>query len=196
MTKKIISSLLLFTWFISIHPGFHVLAEDGQKIVKKVDIKGNRTVNEELIRSRIKTHEGSPFLQSDVDDDLKRLYAMGFFTDVLIDVREELGGVGITFILVEKAVIKEIIFDGNKKYKQKKLKKQMKANIGDRLNESQLKEDVQAIEDFYREKGFPRTKVDYSLSVDKEIGDAIVNIHVQEGPRIKIRLVDFEGNKV
>jgi outer membrane protein insertion porin family len=196
MTKKIISSLLLFTWFICVHPGFHVLADDGQKIVKKVDIKGNRTVNEELIRSRIKTHEGSPFLQSDVDDDLKRLYAMGFFTDVLIDVREELGGVGITFILVEKAVIKEIIFDGNKKYKQKKLKKQMKANIGDRLNESQLKEDVQAIEDFYREKGFPRTKVDYSLSVDKEIGDAIVNIHVQEGPRIKIRLVDFEGNKV
>ncbi len=193
---KIIRILIVLSFFISSLTPFSSFAEeDKERMVKKVEIKGNRSVNTDLIRSRIKTREGSNFLQTDLDDDLKRLYAMGYFSDIQIDVKEGLGGWDITFYMIEKPIIKEIVFEGNKKFKDKKLKKKLRGNIGDRLNETQLKEDVQTIKEFYRDKGYPNTKVDYSLSIDKEIGHAAIVIHVQEGARVKIGRVDFVGNK-
>ncbi len=186
----------MLSFFISsLTPISSFSEEDKERMVKKVEIKGNRSVNTDLIRSRIKTREGSNFLQADLDDDLKRLYAMGYFSDIQIDVKEGLGGWDITFYMIEKPIIKEIVFEGNKKFKDKKLKKKLRGNIGDRLNETQLKEDVQLIKEFYRDKGYPNTKVDYSLSIDKEIGHAAIVIHVQEGARVKIGRVDFVGNK-
>lgn len=186
---------LLFVLGLTFSNPVASFAQEDQKVVKKVQFKGNRAVNTDLVRSRVKTREGSPFVQSDVDDDLKRLYAMGFFSDCLVDVKEEYDGVVVTFILVEKPIVKEIVFEGNRKYKEKALKKKMKTAIGDRLNETQLKADVQTIQDYYLEKGFPNASVDYSLSVDKEIGHAVVIVRVSEGQRIKIRRVDFEGNE-
>lgn len=179
--------------FLLVHHG--PLAEEDRKPVKKIEIKGNRSVNTDLILSRVKTRAGVPFQQSDVDDDLKRLYAMGFFSDVVVDVKDEFDGLVVTFLVAEKPIVKEIVFEGNKKFKEKSLKKKMKVAIGDRLNETQINEDVQAIEDFYRDKGYPNTKVDYSLSVDRQIGHAAVIIRVVEGPRIKIYRVNFVGNQ-
>ncbi|MBI1871073.1 MAG: outer membrane protein assembly factor BamA [Chlamydiae bacterium] len=170
-------------------------AQEKEKVVKKVEVAGNLSVNKDLILSRVKTHSGSALLQSDLDDDLKRLYSMGHFSDVEVDVKDEFDGFIVTFVVVEKAIVKEIVFEGNKAFNEKKLKKQMKLNMGDRINETQLKEDVQAIKDFYKDKGYPNTKVDYSLSVDKEIGHAAIVIHVQEGVRVKVDRVAFVGNK-
>ncbi|MBI3266181.1 MAG: outer membrane protein assembly factor BamA [Chlamydiae bacterium] len=194
MIRKMILSLFVF-WIAFTSQGTFLWAASGEKLVKKVEVQGNRSINRDLILSRAKTHEGSSFQQSDVDDDLKRLYAMGYFSDVQVDVYEDFDGWVVTFIVVEKPIVKEIVFEGNKKFNEKALKKKMKLAIGDRLNETQLKEDVQAIKDFYRDKGYPNTQVDYSLSIDKEIGHAAIIIHVHEGAHIKIRRVDFSGNK-
>lgn len=194
--KRTLSFLILLSFSLfCLAPLSSFSEEVKERMVKKVEIKGNQSVNTDLVRSRIKTHEGASFIQSDLDDDLKRLYAMGYFSDVQIDVKDDFGGWVITFYLIEKAIVKEIVFEGNKKFKEKSLKKKLRVNIGDRLNETQLKEDVQTLKDFYRDKGYPNAKIDYSLSVDRQIGHAAVVIHIQEGPKVKIGRVDFVGNK-
>lgn len=195
MKRRVTYTILLALAFFSVNQTFLFSDEDKEKIVKEVTLEGNRSVNKDLILSRVKTKAGSPFAQGDLDDDLKRLYATGYFTDVQVDVKDEYDGIVITFLLTEKSMVKEIVFEGNKKFKEKRLKKLIKVNIGDRLNETQLKEDLQAIKDFYRDKGYPNAKLDYSLSVDKEIGHAVIIIHIDEGVRVRIAKVAFVGNK-
>ena len=53
-----------------------------EKIIKAVEIRENKAVSSATILSKIKTKPGDKFFQEVLDEDIKRLYALGYFTDV------------------------------------------------------------------------------------------------------------------
>ena len=63
------------------------------KIITAVKIEKNKAISSESILAKVKTKAGDPFNQEIVNEDLKRLYATDYFTDVSVDVRDEVGGV-------------------------------------------------------------------------------------------------------
>ena len=56
-------------------------------VIAKVEIRGNRVVSTNTIVNKVRTRQGQPLVQETVNDDVKRLYATGFFQDVRVDVQ-------------------------------------------------------------------------------------------------------------
>jgi len=166
-----------------------------EKAVKSVFISGNKTVSASLILSKVKTKQGEVYKKNTVDEDIKRIYGLGYFSDVKSEIREYEDGLEVTFVVVEKPPIGQIIFVGNKTIRDESLKKGLKIKQDEILDERQLKESVKAIREVYYKKGFTHAKVDYAIRLDPVTNRAVVTIMVDEGKRVRINKITFEGNK-
>ena len=93
--------------------------------ITDISIEGNNAVSANTILSRISTKVGSRFMQRTVNDDIKRLYATGFFTDVIAEAEDYKGGIRLIFKVVEKSVVSSMAFEGNRIYRAELLKKQI-----------------------------------------------------------------------
>lgn len=194
MTKRIIFSISLL---ILLGLPQCVMADEYEgKVVKKVGVLGNKLVNEQNILSKVKTKAGDPYTKETINGDLKRLYDSGYFSNISIDVEPVEDGVGVSFVVKEKPMLKEVIFIGNKKFKSAKLQHQMKSTVGEVLNESQIKDDIEEIKVFYEKKGYTLAKIEYETTIDEASGRAIVTVYIEEGQRVHIIDIKFEGNKV
>jgi len=170
------------------------VGEEG-KDIKSVAIVGNRTVSEVMMLNSIETREGRSFSSGTVAEDVKRLYGLGFFTDIRVDVEPEGDGVKVAFHVVEEPLIKEIVFTGNKAFNDAKLKRKMKSTPGEALSRKLVKEDADTITAMYREGGFPLARVSYGIDEDGDAGQAVIDIDIDKGPRVRIKKIAFEGNE-
>ncbi len=165
------------------------------KIITAVKIEKNKAISSESILAKVKTKAGDPFNQEIVNEDLKRLYATDYFTDVSVDVRDEVGGVAVVFLVEEKSVVEDIDFKGNSAFNASKLKSMMKTKPNEMLNLALLAQDVAEIKDFYSKKGYPFTEVKYEINIDKETGKARVTVLVDEKTKVKVSAINISGNK-
>ena len=90
------------------------------------------------------------------------------------------------------AVIKSIEFENNRKYKKKTLLKKLDFAVGEYLDPALAESGRTAIEEFYRSKGYPYVVVTLNR---KRLAEGKVVYTVVEGLRIRIRSVQFEGNR-
>ena len=60
-----------------------------------------------------------------LNEDLKRLYGLGYFTDVRIEQEDFEDGTKVLFAVVEKPILSEITIEGNLKLKKDQIKKEM-----------------------------------------------------------------------
>ncbi len=165
------------------------------KTITAVKVENNKAISSEIILSKVKTKAGETFNQEVVNEDLKRLYATDYFTDVSIDVRETSGGVLVVFMVEEKSVIEDINFNGNVAFKTPKLKSLLKSKPNEMLNLAVLAQDISEIENFYSKKGYPFAEVKYEINIDKETGKARVTIVVNEKTRVKVAGIEIAGNR-
>lgn len=81
-----------------------------KRIVKFVDVRNNKTVSGATILSKLKTKKGDIFSQKVVDEDIKRLYLLGYFSDVSVSIEDVQDGVGVIFEVTEKPPLIEVVF--------------------------------------------------------------------------------------
>ena len=163
--------------------------------ITDISIEGNNAVSTNTILSRISTKVGSRFMQRTVNDDIKRLYATGFFTDVIAEAEDYKGGIRLIFKVVEKSVVSSMIFEGNRIYRAELLKKQIETKDGDVLNKRVLAEDMRKLEAFYRKKGFALVKVEYRIETDPVSNASAVYITIDEKKQYRIKSIVFTGNE-
>jgi outer membrane protein insertion porin family len=122
--------------------------------------------------------------------------------------------VKVTFDVKEgpKVKVRTINFNGNVAVSDRTLGRQMKSTkahnwlswIGGKgtYQESKFEEDAEKIVEYYRNKGYISARVGspeiktLEDSVDKETRWVELNVPVDEGPRFKVGVFKFEGNKV
>ena len=163
--------------------------------ITDISIEGNNAVSANTILSRISTKVGSRFMQRTVNDDIKRLYATGFFTDVIAEAEDYKGGIRLIFKVVEKSVVSSMAFEGNRIYRAELLKKQIETKDGDVLNKRVLAEDMRKLEAFYRKKGFALVKVEYRIETDPVSNASKVYITIDEKKQYRIKSIVFSGNE-
>ena len=86
-----------------------------QILVKEIAVQGNRRVQEAVILGRVTAKIGSPFVANRLAEDIRAIFALGFFDDVQVKVEDFEGGVKLTFVVVERPFVRDIVFAGNKK---------------------------------------------------------------------------------
>jgi len=170
-------------------------AKSAPPTILAIDIRGNQLVNSSTIVSKLKAHTGGLLIQEVINEDIKRLYATGFFQDIKVEVVEETGGVKLIFSVVEKPVVKQIVIEGAKLFKPDKLRKEISIVEGQILDPKLIKDGVDKIKEKYLNKGFKFVDVRWDMSVDEQTKMATVTIRIQEGEKYKIREVQFEGAK-
>src|SRR6266481_9801328 len=89
-----VSLLAIFCVVPAAHAQF-----SGPKITK-IDIRhrGPVTVSDDLIRANIRVKVGDPYLVAAVDDDVRNLYATGFFYNIRVAEEMKPDGVWLTYV--------------------------------------------------------------------------------------------------
>ena len=189
-------TLIIILLFLGVIFPVRGLAQEdpSKKIIKYVDVRNNKTVSSAKILSKLKTKRGDLFLDKVINEDVKRLYLMGFFSDVTVSIEDVQDGVGIVFVVTEKPPLMLVKFVGNRIYREKKLNTVIKSKLNELTDERSLKKDAQAIEDLYKRAGYPWVNVSHRIDKDEEANQATVIFTIEEGPRAVVRRLTFIGN--
>jgi len=173
------------------------LTKEQPKMVKLIEVRGNKAISTNTIISKMKTRIGSPYQENVTSDDLKRLYLLGFFTDIKIDTESYKDGVKIIVTVSERPIIEKITFSGTTHItmKEEKLKEQLKSREGQYLDYPNLAEDVRILSKMYEKMGFSQAQIKYEVNVNEETNKAKVQFNVAESKRVKIQDIIVQGNK-
>jgi len=160
----------------------------------KITILGNAKVEEGVIRGAIRSLLGRPLSLEQVQSDLRAIFALGYFTDVQVDIQSTPQGRELIFIVVEKPSVKEVVITGNEKVKLDDIKE--KATLVPRsiLNLEKIRENSEQIRKVYFSKGYYGVKVTHKIDY-LETNEAVVTFEIVEGPKGDVRKIIFKGNE-
>ena len=169
-------------------------AQDPALPVKSIEIRGNRRVEEATIRFYVTTRVGDPFSVSRLRKDIKKIYDLGFFRDVKVDVSPFEGGLRVVFLVEEKPSIASVRIVGNKKVSAEDILEKVTVTVQSILNQGAVRESVEAIRSLYQEEGYYFARID---SIVEEAGANQVNVEfrITEGEKVSIGKISFEGNQ-
>jgi len=159
--------------------------------LSEVKIQGNLRVEEDGIRLHLKTRPGDLFDQAAVDQDVKSIYRMGFFDDVKAELSPE--GV-LTYTVKEKPYIRELKIQGNAQLSKEKIEAALGVAPRTILDRDKVAEGTERVKKLYSEQGYLNANVDFAISLI-ENNQAIVQLDIEEGSRLLIQKVAFEGNR-
>ena len=164
------------------------------KRIYSIEIRGNEAISSATIMNRLKLQPGDEVRETALNNEIKRLYATGYFADVFVKVDDRSEGTVVVFTVVEKPIIRQIEFRGNSKIRDQRLEKKISVKEGDILDFSVISKDVSAIKNTYIEQGYSGVSVDYKVEKDPVTGKAVLVFEVREGISRKIKTITFEGN--
>ena len=187
--------LLVLLLFLGFLPAAWSQPSPAKVLAVKIQHLGPVSVSDSLILANIRVKAGDPYLPPAVDEDVRNLYATGFFYNVRVAADTSRDGVTLTYIVQANPRLVEIRFQGNKKFNDSKLRKTISSKAGDPFNERKLFTDTQELQKLYQKKGYPRTEVKYSYTIDEGTARATATFEIKESPKVKISEVDFVGAK-
>ncbi len=165
--------------------------------IGEIEIVGNLRVETQAIRGHISSKVGEPLNEAVVDQDIKAIYKMGFFSQVNAEVTHRAGQLDLIFRLKELPYITDVKLEGLKAIKStdEKIQESLKLHPGAILDPELAHATEKAIEKVYQDKGY----MDVSVTFRTDPGpnnSAVAVFVVKEGPLVEIGKVEFTGNKV
>lgn len=162
--------------------------------IAEVRVTGNRRIEEAAIRARITSAVGSVQSPARLAQDVREIYALGFFKNVRVLQQPLAAGVAITFAVEENPIVRQVSVTGNDEVDSDKIRDNLTLTTGATLDYPLLTENVQRIQQLYRAEGF--YLADVRFEVEQLPADAVaVNFIVEEGEKSKLREIDFVGNE-
>ncbi len=162
---------------------------------KIIDIRvdGNRRIEVDAIRKQIKTKPGDLFQAGSLSNDLKAIYAMGYFDDIRILAEDAPGGKIITFQIKEKATIRNIQVYGNRVFEDEKIIENLTIKTGSILNIYRIQNNIERIEALYKEKNYHNVQITYEIQ-PRANNQADLTFVIKEGVKLRIEKITFIGN--
>ncbi len=161
--------------------------------VARVAVSGNKRIEKDAIERRIKIAPGDVYLGKTLAEDLKSVYAMGYFEDVRIEAEDGPDGKTITFLVTEKPTIRSIHFTGNRIFEDEELKENLDIRVGSILNIFSIQKNIQRIQEVYKEKNYHNVTVTYKIE-ELQNNQSVLEFIIEEGKKVMIRQISFEGN--
>lgn len=161
--------------------------------IARIQVMGNEKIESSAILNQIKTKVGDLLSLSVLRKDMKRIYEMGYFTDVQVDVKETEEGPLVTFVVVEKPSIGQILISGNEKIETSKIREKIDIRLNSIVKTDKIQEIIGEINKLYLSKGYYGAKVSYKIE-PLEGNQVVLEIVIEEGKKAWIRKVLFQGN--
>ena len=161
------------------------------RTIKSIRVEGSQRLEPETVLSYTKLRTGQAFTNESLDQAIKDLYASDLFADISI-AGAETGD--IVLRIRENPVINRVIFEGNKRLKEDKIKKEVKLAPRQIFTRTAVRQDVARIIELYRRQGrFAAVVEPKMVNLDQNRVDVI--FEVSEGPKSKVRQINILGNE-
>jgi outer membrane protein insertion porin family len=168
--------------------------------IERIDIRGNRRIQEDTIRFYIQSRPGEPYDEGRLELDLRALYKANFFENIEIEERDGDSGKIVTFTVKEKPLIRSINYQGNKSFTESNIldhfkEKKVGLTVDSQYDPSKIRAAERALVDLMTQNGKPlgtvRTEVE-------SIPPSSVRVRfvMNEGAKVRIGELKFVGNKV
>jgi len=165
-----------------------------RQVVAEVRVAGNRRIEADAITRVIKTKAGDIYQKDQISKDIKSIFEMGYFDDLRVDSTPGPDGVIVTFHVKEKPTIRRIKFSGNLRFDDDELKENLTITTGSILNIYKVRNNIDHIQSMYKEKNYHQAKVTYKLTPLAN-NQADIEFVIEEGPKLYVTSIRFEGNK-
>jgi outer membrane protein insertion porin family len=195
-----VSVLIVFCLHAQVLP--RAMAQDS-RLVENVDIRGNRAIPTDTIKLYIQTKRGDVYSEQQVQRDFQAVLAQGFFDefDSRVTVEEgPRGGVVVIFYVKERPIIRDITYEGLKSVQESDViqrfrERRVGVSKESRYDPVNVEQAKRALKELLAEKGKPNAQIDDQVE-EISATTVAINFVINEGKRVRITKIDFEGNQV
>ena len=168
---------------------------ENEPVLTAVNIKGNRRVDQGAIRIHIKTEAGQRMDSARVDQDLRAIYAMGFFDDVSVELDESGRDGVLTFVVHERPYITSVTLEGgDDELKPEEVEAALKVRARTIYDPDKVRRGVEDAKRLYEEKGYLDVQITPELKTADADGDVDLVYRIEQGEPVRIGEIEFEGN--
>jgi outer membrane protein insertion porin family len=167
-------------------------ATESKSIIGSIQTTGNRGISTTEILAKIRSRTGEIFDPNMAAEDAKRIAELAGVEYSYYNSAPADGKIKLTFVIVEKNIIRSITFVGNHSYKTTTLQKKLDFKVADYLDTAQAQASAATLAEFYRKNGYVFAQVNLDSG---KLAEGKLAYTIDEGARVKIGSVKFTGNK-
>lgn len=171
--------------------------------IREVRVDGAAYTDEQTVRDLITVRAGddlsSPAVQQRIRDDVRAIFALGYYSDVYTAPELDASGAVFTYHVQEKPRITDIRFEGNEKYKRNRLLRELGLEDEWRLmffDDRQAQSLVDTLREFYITQAFPNVSISWSAEDGAEPNTRSLVMTIDEGEKRPVEEIEFIGNQV
>jgi outer membrane protein insertion porin family len=197
----LIGSRLVLATYVLLAGAGAAVAQGLQGEVAEVQVVGGTTISAETVEYYLGVTVGDPYDAAAIAGNFHRFWDSGLVEELKVESEEvSPGKVKVIITVKERPKVTEWDFEGNKKLSDSTLREKldtagvtMRRNTPLRMSEVQRYK--QSVRDIYATEGYASATVD---AVVEDVGAVTrkVVFRVDEGAKIKIGAIRFEGNEV
>ncbi|MEY2564744.1 MAG: outer membrane protein insertion porin family [Verrucomicrobiota bacterium] len=184
-----------------------------RSLVSEIEIEGAQRINAKKIRKSIDLKINGPLSEEELEKGRQKIiemYQAKGFTDIdvkfRVDTNEEHGTSHVVYTITEgiKGAVAAIRFEGNTKFSERVLRKQMKTkgktlysfiDKSGRLDETQLEQDIAAVKEWYQDHGYIDVVIK-EVRRERHNGKMTIVIPLTEGVQYHVAKLTIVGAKV
>ena len=156
--------------------------------ITAISVSGNVHVRSDQIIEAIFSKVNDNIEQDKIKNDMKAIYALGYFADVSASFEAFKDGTKIIYIVKENPELKEILVSGNTVYSSAQISEIMGIKTGKIFNFKSLRDGIDSLNKKFKKDGYTLARV-----VDVARDNDRVSIKILEG---MVEGVTLEGNDV
>lgn len=158
-----------------------------------VQIRGLKVLDPDVVLMRLSVGKGDAVDPAVINDEIKRVWDIGYFSDVTADLENTGEGLMLVFTVKEKPRIADLVIEGSSAVKKEDILAAMSSKTGSVVNERLLAQDIQKVTDLYRKEGYYLADVKYRIDERDGTASAVLVFNVTEGNKLYIKTIDFSG---
>ncbi len=163
------------------------------KYINDIQVIGANAVTSSYILSKFNIHNGDIYNPNTIQEGLKSLYQLGFFTDRMkaVPIENKDGSITLKLVVEENLPITNVTIEGNSVVSTEELMQYVLPLIGQPQNIGKINEAIENINDCYNSKGYILARV----SAVSDDPDGTINFDIVEGTINKIMISGNEKTK-
>jgi len=170
------------------------------RTIEAIEFKGLKALSEETLRFYLGLAPGQPLDEDALNKNIKKLWERNLVDDVQVESVPTAAGVRLVITVAERPVLRSIDYQGLKRISKTDLQdklttQRVRVHEGEPLSLGELQRVKSTIEDMYGEKGYRFATAQYTVT-DVGPNEKKVVFTVDEGDRVRISDIEFEGNTV
>ena len=170
------------------------------RTIEAIEFKGLKALSEDTLRYYLGLAPGQPLDEDALNKNIKKLWDRNLVDDVQVESVPTAAGVRLVITVAERPILRSIDYQGIKRISKTDLQDKLttqhvRVHEGEPLSLGELQRVKSLIEEMYGEKGYRFATAQYTVS-DVAANEKKVVFTVDEGDRVRISDIEFEGNTV